>query len=144
MGTLSVLFARSHTVGGLLIRAGQWFAPWNHCAIVTGTGTVVNALAFKGVVEEPVGTFLARYSKVEPVEIRCPYPELAIEYALAQKGKGYDYGAIVNMISSAFASESTDRVMCVELLEQALIAGGADRFRIHPSEVTVMQSYITR
>lgn len=45
MPHLNVVYARSHTPGGLLIRARDPFGRWSHCAILTDAGTAIEALA---------------------------------------------------------------------------------------------------
>jgi hypothetical protein len=36
MGTVTVIYSRTHSIGSVLIRAGAWWGPWSHCALVDG------------------------------------------------------------------------------------------------------------
>lgn len=142
-GTIRLAYVRSLTVGGLLIRAAQWWTPWCHVGVVAPDGEVINARAFRGVVGEPWPVFAARYSACELVDVPAPQPEAGIAWARALKGARYDYGALGNMVSSRLGMRPSDeRFDCVEVAEAALAAAGRPRFRVVASRLTVWQSYI--
>ena len=97
MPALHVVYARSHTLGGLLIRAREAFGQWSHCAIVTPDHTVVEAVMRKGVIETSAADFVARYpqpSQRRQEIIPCPDPAAGLAWARSQLGQGYDYLAI--------------------------------------------------
>jgi hypothetical protein len=143
MSVLRVIYVRSNSIGGWLIRLGSWWDQWSHCGIVTPENTVINARAFHGVVEEPMDEFLARYKAHAIVEIAAPEPSRGIEWARKQLGCGYDYGAILGFI---FREPFDDEVrwQCVELTECALIFAGRNRFRRPSERITVAQSYMVK
>lgn len=143
MSHLNVVYCRSHTLGGLLIRAASWWEQWSHCGIVTPKATIIEARAFKGVVESDLDEFVQRYSELEVVKVACPDPAAAIEFARMQIGSGYDYGAIAEFVLRAGLNKRK-RWHCVELVETALVAGGRDRFRREPHRVSVAQSYMVK
>ena len=140
---MQVIYARSHALGSVLLRAAQWFAPWSHGGVLTPDGTVINARIFKGVVEEPLEDFLARYTAWRIVDIDVPFAERGIAWARSKVGCGYDYRAIVNFVLGK-VGQKKDRFQCIELLESTCSAAGRDRFRVLPWEVTVRQSWMTR
>ena len=143
MSTVKLIYCRSRTIGGILIRLGQWWDQWNHCAIVGETGkTVLHARAFKGVVEEPIDEFLARYTKYDVVDCEIPDKKAFYEFARAQLGKKYDYGSIVTFITNKIGiKESPNRLQCAEYVELCRIKGGRSVFRVSPSTITPSQSY---
>lgn len=139
------IYCRSLSLGGTLIRAASWWDQWSHCGLLTGDNTVINARAFHGVVEEPLTQFARRYSWTEIVPLNLPDPVAAVRWARKHVGDGYDYGAIINMISSKFgATESPRRYQCAEFLESARLAGGCDIWRKPLSRVTPAQSYMVK
>lgn len=135
-----LVYARSRTLGGWLIRAAQWWFPASHVAIETRDGTLIHAVAGRGVVEESQREFFDTYTVVDIVDVEADH-DAAIAFARSKAGAGYDYGAILRFISKAFGRESERRWQCVELVEAALEAGGRRRFRTPLSRVTVRQSY---
>lgn len=141
---MQIIYARSHTVGGWLIRAAQAFAPWSHAGIVTPDETVINARAGHGVVEEPLADFLRRYSATHRVEVACPDENEALWWARQRIGDGYDWLAVLRFIVGRTVHQDRRRWHCVELVESALIAGGRPRWRIEPARITPWQSYIAR
>jgi uncharacterized protein YycO len=140
---MKLIYSRSHTIGGVLIRAAQWWAPWTHCGIVTPLATVINARPLLGVVEEPLEDYTERSSEFVIVDVETPHDDMGVAFARFQVGKGYDYGAIVRFISSSFRDQDEQRFHCAELVETALFAAGRNRFRIPFYRVTPNQSYMT-
>lgn len=146
MPSLHVVYARSHTLGGLLIRAREAFGQWSHCGIVTPQGTVVEALAFRGVIETPMDAFVARYpqpSQRRQEVIPCPDPDAGLAWARSQLGQGYDYLAIAGL---AFRNswQEPGRWQCAELLEAALVHAGRRRFRSAPYRISPNVSWMAQ
>lgn len=143
MSTITVVYARSHNIGGLLIRHADRWGRWSHCGIVSERNTVIEALAFKGVVETPVDDFFERYEagRTAIVSIKCAEPEVGLLWAKAQIGKGYDYLAV---LGSAIREswQEPDRWMCSELVESTLAAAGNRRFRDGPARISPNLSYM--
>ena len=69
---MRLIYSRSRTPFGLLVRAASWWGQWSHCGIVTGDGTVIHAHALRGVVEEPLPEFARRYSLHALVDVAAP------------------------------------------------------------------------
>lgn len=138
---MKIIYARSHAIGGALIRLAQWGGRWSHCGILTPYGTVINARAFHGVVEESIRDFCARYTETDVVEVQAPNDEAGLEYARKAIGCGYDYKAIGNFILGCIGQSKT-RFHCVELVESCLLAAGLRRFRVPPSKLTPHQSWM--
>jgi len=136
-----LVYARSRTLGGWLIRAAQWWFPASHVAIETRDGTLIHAVAGRGVVEDEPGMFFGAYTVVDIVEVLDVDEAAAVAFARNQIGSGYDYKALLRFISKALGREDARRWQCVELVEAALEAGGRRRFRTPLSRVTVRQSY---
>lgn len=142
MPTLTLVYSRSHTIGGLLIRHREAFGDWSHCGVVTGGSTVIEARAFAGVVETPQDEFIARYGgRHQFVDIECPDPQAGIDWYRSQVGKGYDYLSIFGL---AFRNSwhEEDRWNCSEGAEMALIKAGRHRFRDSPSHISPNLSYM--
>lgn len=140
---LHVVYSRSRTVGGWLIRASSWWDQWSHCGLLTDDGTVIEARAFAGVVETPADEFMDRYSAHTRVRVDVPEPAAAIAWAREQIGCGYDYGAIAGFVLRE-PLERQRRWHCVELVETALSVAGRPRFRRPEHRITVAQSYMVR
>lgn len=143
MNALQVIYVRSLSVGGVLIRASSWWDQWSHCGLLTNEGTVINARAFHGVVEEPLDAFLNRYTAFEVVAVNAPMPEWGIEYARDQLGASYDYGSIADFVLRTELAHKS-KFQCVELVESTLAVAGNHRFRRPLHRVTVAQSYMVR
>ena len=146
MTKLTLIFARSHTVGGFLIRAFQWWAPWNHVAILAPGDKVINAVWHltgpRGVVEEDLGEWLQRYSETIVVPVAVPDPSAGISYARGCIGQKYDHGSLLNMISRKFGRHADPRrKQCVSLAENAVAAAGRLRWRTPLDGISVLQSF---
>jgi hypothetical protein len=142
MSTVRLIYCRSLTIGGILIRAAQWWDQWCHCGIIMPDNTVINAQAFKGVTREPLDQFLKRYSAYQIVTCNVPSALATYKYAESQIGSGYDYGALVAFITGKLGIRaSSDKHQCVGLVERSLAAGGRHRFRTDLNKVTPYQSY---
>lgn len=143
MDQITVVYSRSRSIGGLLIRAASWWEQWTHCGIVTEDYSVIEARAFHGVVETPWDEFRDRYTTLERVRVNCPAPQSGIAWARSRLGSGYDYGALAEIVLRN-PMQDGDRYQCAELVESALIAASRFRFRKQPHQVTVAQSYMVR
>lgn len=147
MGVLRVIYARSHTLGGLWIRHHDNVAPrrWSHSGAIVDTGPgepfVIEARAFHGVTQTPLDEFIERYSATEIVEYEAPDPKAGDEWACAQIGKRYDYLAV---FGRAFRTSWQDEGSwhCQELNEQRLVLAGARRFRSEPALITPNLGYM--
>lgn len=146
MPVLTAVYARSHTLGGLLIRnADLTSRRWSHCGICTLNDTVIESVAFKGVIETPWEDFAKRYSGVSQrtfKEVQCKDPELGLRWARHQVGKGYDYFALLGLSLRRSSWQQDDRWHCSEFVESAFAVAGARRFLDHPSVISPNLSYM--
>ncbi len=143
---LKLIYVRSDTVVGFLIRLASWMSPWTHVGILTPERTVINARMGHGVVEEDAEEFLKRYSAHEVVSIDMPSGgvQKALFFARAQLGLKYDYGAVLSFIIDWLFDGREGRWHCIELAEDSMAYGGRKRFRVPGAKVTVQQSYMVR
>lgn len=113
-------------------------ALWSHCGLVVGDN-VVEAL-IKGVTLTPLTEWKARYPRYDLVEIECPDPEAAEQFAIAQVGKAYDW---LGCIGAPWRAHWQDpnRWYCSELVEAAVAAGGRHRWRREKNGISPMDSW---
>lgn len=137
---LPIIYSRERSLGSIAVRAGSWWGQWGHCGLVTPQGTVIEAVAFGGVVESSLHHAQARASKWAIVEVECPDPVAAVAFARQQLGKPYDWGGIFGMVAREPWARD-DRWFCSELVEAALAAGGRRRFRVETHRVTPAMSF---
>jgi hypothetical protein len=78
----------------VLIRMADRWGQWSHCGLISERETVLEALAFKGVVETRTEDFFERVSHYEIVYFAVPSAAAGLRWAREQLGKGYDYGAL--------------------------------------------------
>lgn len=146
MGTLRVIYARSHSVGGLWIRHHDNVAParWSHSAAIVdtrGAPFVVESRAFHGVVATPLDAFVGRYPRTEIVSYEVADAKLGDDWVCMQVGRGYDYLAVLGRLVRKNWSDQ-GRWHCQELNEGRLIAAGARRFRDGPALITPNLGYM--
>jgi uncharacterized protein YycO len=142
MPTLTIIYCRSITIGGILIRAREPFGKWSHCGIVTGNNSVVEARAFHGVTEGSLSGFLQRYPTHEICKIECPDPDSGIAWARTQVGKSYDYLSILGL-ATRNSWQDNDKWQCSELVETAIEKAGRVRFRKNPSFISPNMSWMS-
>jgi uncharacterized protein YycO len=145
MALITVLYARSLTIGGLLIRHRDPYGRWSHAAVDTGEGTVIEARFFQGVTETPLEKFLLRYGdrRLEAHGIDCPDPAAGIAWARQQVGKPYDWRSVVGL-GLRLSWQEEDSWQCAELVEAALLHAGRARFRSAPYRITPNISWMAR
>jgi uncharacterized protein YycO len=139
---LVIVYARSHTIGGLLIRHADRFGRWSHCGVVTPESTVIEARAFHGVVETEASEFYNRYPTVEFKNVVCPDPLRGVLWTRNQVGKGYDYPALAGLALRRGSWADEDRWHCSELVEAALVQAGKRRFLDAPAVISPNLSYM--
>lgn len=140
MSTLRAFYCRAHNPGSLIIRGVTWSA-WSHCGIVTPEGTVIEAIAFGGVVEKPLAELQAYASELAFKEIPVPFPDSGIAWARSQLGKPYDYLGVLGIgLHREWFSDGS--WWCSELLEEAIYQAGRQRFVNQPRRVTPQLSWM--
>lgn len=124
----TIAYSRGLSVGSPFIRHADRWGRWSHCGIVMPGETVIEARAFHGVVETGWDRFAERATHVERVEVPVFDLWAGLSWALQQRGKGYDYLAIMgNAVRESWQEE--DRWHCAELVEAFLAKCGRQRFR---------------
>lgn len=138
----AVLYARSASLGGLLIRHHDNVAPgrWSHGAVLLW-GQVVEAHALHGVRSIPLSEFEATYSRIERVEYEVPDAAAGEAWLVSQIGKGYDYLAVFGRLFRR-SWQDTSRWHCQELVETYLAQCGRQRFRDSPAHITPNLGYM--
>lgn len=114
MEYLPVVFARNHLPGSLAIRL-FCRSRWSHVGIVVYNNYVLEATAFNGVVLTPIDEFAQRYSTIEFAKIPVVNKVAALELALDQLGKRYDWMALLG-IALRTRWGSAGRWFCSELV----------------------------
>ena len=144
MPLLTAVYARSPKFGGAVIANIDTINRWSHCALDTGTGTVIEARMLDGVVETPWRDFADRYAgQLVMVGHECQRPEAGIAWARGQLGKPYDWLADLGFAFHRKSWQDEGRWECAELVEAALIQAGRNRFREAPHRITPNMSWMT-
>lgn len=141
MPVAHIIYARSHTFGGLWIRHHDNVAPrvWSHSGVVVGD-VVWEARALHKVGPTPLAEFLTRYSRTEQAAYQVPDLDAGQRFLTANEGAGYDYLAVLGR----WARQSWDepgRYHCHEFAEAYLTACGLRRFRPTPALITPNLGY---
>lgn len=123
---VSVVFCRNKKIGSLLIRLFTW-SRWSHCAIINDQ-SVIEARMPLGVVVRPLSDFIKDYSSYEVVKFKVESKSKVISAALSQKGKPYDYMAIIGILFKR-DWQNKSKWFCSELVAWALSQGGRHLFR---------------
>lgn len=127
MPTLTLIYGRSHTLGSLIVRVGT-LSVWGHVGVVTPERTVIEAKAWQGVVERPIGEVIAGMSHHELVDVACLEPSAGIAWARSTLGRPYDWAGVL-AVPGRRDWHAADRWFCSEHAEQALVMAGRPRFR---------------
>lgn len=94
METVTLVFTRRRAIGSALLRA--WMhSDFSHCALVDRvTNTIIEASAH-GVRERPLDDLLNEASEFKFIDIACPVPEIALNWARQQINKPYDWFGVL-------------------------------------------------
>lgn len=137
---LQVIYCRRRTLGSWLLRFFMW-SSWSHCGIVTPEDTVIEALAWKGVVETPFAEFSERISKYDVKFIEVPDAAAGIAWARSQVGQRYDWWSVIGLGLRREWGRPNDW-NCGELCEGAVERSGRTRFDRTPRRITPQISYM--
>lgn len=138
---LTVIYTRTRTLGSMLIRAGAWWGPWSHCALVDGD-TVIEALALRGgVVVTPLAEVQRRSSHHAIERIPCCDPQAGLAWARGTVGQPYDWVGLLAIPLRERRWQADGRWYCSEHVEAALIRAGRHRFRPGMHGISPCQSY---
>lgn len=136
--SVQVVFSRNHSLGSLLLRTFLW-SPWSHCALIDGNN-VIEAKAFHGVVERPLGDFISDASKYEILDLPGDM-EQVVTAARTQLGKPYDWWGAAG-IGFRRHWQKVDAWFCSELVAWAFAEAGTPLFRAHSWRITPRDIYI--
>lgn len=141
MAAARIIYARSHTLPGLLIRHfdGAGRRHWSHAGIVVGSDheetMVIEARFLGGVQRTTLRSFIERYSRTQTVVYEVPDLEAGYRWLAAQAGKPYDWTAVLGHLARRDWSDE-ERWHCQELAEGFLAACGLRRWRPAPHLIT--------
>jgi len=130
---IEILWARSHSLSSLAIRAINWSA-WSHCALVT-PGGVIESVWPAGVVVTVRERFEARSSRLASSSVAVPDARAALAFARAQVGRPYDLAGALGL-GLHREWDDPSRWWCSELIAAALRAGGRTVFPRNQHRVT--------
>jgi uncharacterized protein YycO len=142
MGVATILVSRSRNVFGAAVRHfdNGPSRHWSHGGILLNNGAVIESRAFHGVVSTPFAEFMGRYSRMDVIRFEVPRLENANDWLNLQRGKGYDYLAIVGRLARKDWHDDR-RWHCWELVEAYLRVGGLQRWRDGPQRITPNMGY---
>ncbi len=132
-GEIEILWARSHSLASLAIRAANWSA-WSHCALVTPTG-VIESTWPAGVVLTVRERFEARASRLASSSVAVPDAAAVLAFARSQIGRPYDLAGAIGL-GLHREWDDPSRWWCSELIAAALAAGGRTVFSRNQRRVT--------
>lgn len=142
---LPLIFSRARTLPSVAIRAGAWFGPWSHCGVIDGDYVIESLASMDGVVRTHLHDFWARSSASERVNLICPRPEAALEWARSTAVEPrektlvrYDWGGVIGIPLRARELDSPDRLYCGEQVRHAaalagVALGARDMHGFHPT-----------
>lgn len=138
---MRVLFAsRKWSIASWLIRFFT-FSKFSHVAIRISDELVVHStFADGGVHCISLNEFAEKYPGYIEIDIPLPDEKAAINYAMDQIGKPYDWTAIVGMVFQRKWHEE-DSWFCNEYWEAIAKIGGRPRFRDEVHRITPQQSW---
>lgn len=134
---MRLIFARRRTLGSVLIRWFTWSA-WSHVAVTFDGGhTIIDAtLKHGGVRVHGWREFDAEYPERQIVDLQLPDEEAAHRWLLAQRGKPYDWSALVGLVLRSRRWADPRAWFCSELVAAAIAAGGLPLFREDAARIT--------
>lgn len=138
---MQVIFCRRNNAGSWALRA-VLRSSWSHCGIVTPQGMVIHAAAFHGVIRQPLTEFADGVSHFAVRDIALPDDAAAIQWALSQVGKPYDWLGALGIAANTRQWQEPDAWFCSELVEAAAAAGGRQRFIHDAWRVTPQSSWM--
>lgn len=118
---VTVFFADSDLIGSNLIRAFTW-SEYSHVGFIHN-GTVIDSRwSAGGVTQYPAAELYAHYPRIQTF-VLDRVPNAAIEYAIAQVGKPYDWTALAGLPFHRDWSRD-DRWFCSELVAASCLHVG--------------------
>jgi len=144
---MRIVYSRAGNLGDWIVRVGQWWGPWTHCAILDGEH-VIEARAWHGVVRTPLADAMARASRFKVVDVHTPDDHAGIAWARTTVGTPYDWWGALGVFTRKREWQEDDAWYCSEHVERALVEAGMDgalaRWRDGMPGITPCQSYFNR
>lgn len=145
---MRLLYSRQATPSALAIRAGSWFGPWSHVAIIDGDDVIEARALRRGVVRTPLVSAVARASEYEVVAIPTPSDAAGIAWARTTVGAPYDWWGVFGILARERDWQSPEDWYCSEHAERALVEAGLTgelaRWREGLAGITPCMSYFNR
>lgn len=123
---MKLMFCTSNLPGAVLIRAVTW-SKWSHVAVVLEDGSAIEA-TWPRVRRVDVEEIKAKHSKWCVVDVPLLDEQAAIDFAMAQLGKPYDWTALFGILFHR-KWDDKEKWFCSELVTSAIEAGGLNLFR---------------
>lgn len=137
---MKLLIASGTSFSSLLIKLFT-FSKWSHTAVMFDADTVIDVTYRTGVRCISYTEFKSEYPDVYEVDVALPHEDKALEFALDQLGKRYDYTAILGILFRNRKWESDENWFCSELSETICVYGGKRRIRTEASGVLPRESF---
>jgi len=124
---MKILFCRSRTPISWLIRQFTW-SDWSHCVLVAPDGVSTVEARWPRVTRSTVEAVRKDNGIVAMVDLPCPYPDTAFNWACTQVGKPYDLRAIFGFILHREWRDDS-RWFCSEFVAAAFDAAASPLLR---------------
>lgn len=137
---MKVIFTyHPYSAFSILIRLAT-FSKFSHAALMLSDQLIIDSTLSSGVQLSTLEDFCKRYKNTVVVDVPVADETKAINFAINQVGKPYDWSAILGMITQRNWQED-DSWFCSELIEAIFKAGDTPRFRDDLSRITPQMSW---
>ncbi len=145
---MRLIYSRRATPSSVLLRIGQWWGPWTHCAVIDGEHVVESLASRGGVILSPLAEAVGRSSEYEVTDVPTPDDAAGIAWARSQVGRPYDWSGVFGLALRGRDWQGDDSWYCSELVERALVEAGLTgdlaRWRYGLCGITPCASYFNR
>ncbi len=141
---MKILFTtRKKHIPAMLLRI-LTLSKFSHMAVLLDDNTVIEAVAFKGVIRDSFENFTERYDRIIIQDLILPKEEAATTFLINQVGKPYDWTAIFGIVFRNGKWTDLDSWFCSELVEATIKAGGLDRFKEDVSRIIPQYCWVLK
>lgn len=137
---MKILVASGNAFSSLLIKLFT-FSKWTHTAVMFDNLTVIDVTYKTGVRRITLEEFKQEYRDVFEIDIILPNEKEALQFALDQLGKSYDYTAMLGILFRNRRWESVENWFCSELTETICVYGGKRRIRTEASGILPRETF---
>lgn len=145
---MRILYSRQANLSALLIRAGSWFGPWSHCAVVDGESVIESRALARGVIRTPLADAIRRASEYELLDVATPDDAAGLAWARSTLGAPYDWWGVFGILARERDWQSPEDWYCSEHVERTLVEAGLTgdlaRWRYGLMGITPCMSYYNR